>query len=240
MRTLDWSAGDSGELRAFIGGHLVVGFWSFEDLAEWVGEWADDSGVVDADDAQALLATMWRERVDEQRHWRDTGSFGRLEALFADLDADGILARSCFQCCQQCATSAIAGERTADPGSPDGFAEWGYVFFHEQDAMELSVQPATLYLGYGVFRPAPYLPGGLDVAAAHEESYLRIARRVVDGAREHGLDAEWSGSSDDRVALTLADWRKPLPGTTFPPVASLARAVGATRRRLGLPWRSRG
>jgi hypothetical protein len=229
VRVLDWSTGDVAELRAFIGGHLAAGFWTLEDLAEWVGEWVDDSGVIDPDDAQALLATMWRERTDEQRSWRDTGSFGRLETVFAELGADGILARSCFQCCQQCANSAIAGERTPDPNAPDGFAEWGYVFFHEQDAEGLSVQPATLHLGYGVFRPAPYLPADLDMAGAREESYLRIATRVVNAAQDHGLDAAWTGSADDRVVLTLTDWRKPLPGTS----------VGPTRRRLGLAWRSR-
>jgi hypothetical protein len=227
VRILDWSTGDVSELRAFIGDHLAAGFWTSDDLAEWVGEWVDDSGVVDPGDAQTLLATMWRERLDEQRNWRDTGSFGRLETVFAELEADGILARSCFQCCQQCANSAIAGERTPHPHSPDGYAEWGYVFFHEQDAEGLSVQPATLYLGYGVFRPAPYLPAGLDMAGAREESYLRIAARVVDAAREERLDATWSGSADDRVVLTLTDWRKPLPGTS----------VGTPRRRLGLPWR---
>lgn len=238
MRILDWSTGDVGELRAFIARRLAAGFWTFDDLAEWVGEWVDDSGVIDPGEAQALLATMWQERLDEQRNWRDTGSFGRLETVFAELDADGILARSCFECCQQCANSAIARERTPDPHSPDGFVEWGYAFFHEQDALRLAVQPATLYLGYGVFRAAPYLQAGLDVAAAREESYLRIAARVVNAAQDQGLDATWSGSADDRVVLTLTDWRKPLPGSTFPPVASLSRAVAAARR-LGLPWRGR-
>jgi hypothetical protein len=58
MRVLDWETGDRTELTAFIGSLLTAGFWSYEDVGEWVRAWVDHSGVVPQADASALLRSM--------------------------------------------------------------------------------------------------------------------------------------------------------------------------------------
>lgn len=130
IRVLDWDTGDHKELREFIRVRLVAGFWPYDELLDWVLEWAADSGGVPADDARALLQSMWNERLVEQAGWRDTGDYGRLTAAFTQLESEGILARMCFACCTACATAEIDDERTPNPDPNDWYRhrEWAYVF----------------------------------------------------------------------------------------------------------------
>ncbi len=64
---------------------------------------ADSKALRLVDQATALLDSMWDQRVAEQQSWADTGDFGRLERLFAQLESEGILGRMSFMCCNNCA-----------------------------------------------------------------------------------------------------------------------------------------
>lgn len=230
MRVLDWVTGDRDELTVLIRSLLTAGFWEFDDLEEWVAAWLDDSGVVAAEEAAALLRAMWDERVAEQSGWTDSGDYGRLRAAFDELEAEGIVARMCFECCQNCGLDLIAAERTADSAPADAwypYRQWAYTFFHERDARGLGSPGGTLYLAYGPYRPHPDLPAEIEDAARRGEpgsddevrvwSEVRVADRIVAVTRSNGLEVRWSGSPADRVALTIGEWRKPLPGADGSP-----------------------
>jgi hypothetical protein len=223
MRVLDWDTGDRVELHEFISGLLVAGFWTYPDFAEWLKAWVDDSGLVAPDEAAALLASLWAQRLAETAGWVDTGDFGRMAAAFAALEDDGILARMRFSCCTACATHDIDAQRTRHPEPSDwyGYQQWAYTFFHEQDAQALSRPNATLWLGYSAFRPHSSLPAALVAAASRgvaeaatevrERTDLLVGAQVLDHLTAAGLAARWSGSARDRIAIDITQWRKPLP-----------------------------
>lgn len=223
MRILDWQTGGRDELVEFIRARLVAGFWDYGDLLEWVRQWVEDSGVVDPEEANGLLRSMWNDRLVEQSQWQDTGDFGLLQYTFAQLESEGILARMCFACCTNCATVEIDDERTLDPDPSDWYRyrQWAYTYFHEQDALRLAEPEPKLLLGYSAFRAHPSLPPALvrayqdgDKAATKEvaeRTETMVGRRIVQLANHFGLSTSWSGSLHSRIELRISHWRKPLP-----------------------------
>ena len=167
---------------------------------------------------------VWAERLAEEQAWQEPGDHARVAAAFDALAEQGVLGRMCFTCCQTCGTAEIDDERTPRPGAgPDDYPyeEWAYTFFHEQDAERLLDEPALLYLSYSSFRPAPEVDADLlarweagdeslrgEVVAASDRA---VGHRVADALRAQGLRVEWDGDTGSRVAVTIDDWRKPLP-----------------------------
>jgi hypothetical protein len=211
------------DLAEYIREQLVCGFWTYDDVRESVLSHIEDDSDIPADVATALLDAMWDQRVAEQESWPDTGDFGRLEQMFAQLESEGVLPRMCFTCCNTCAFDAIDDERTpADVADrPYPYREWAYVYFHAQDADRLSAADPHLYLAYSAWTYHSQLPGDLvDAASRGEESAAKeafertevlLGQQIVAAARNHGLTAQWSGSRHERVCLEIRDWRKPLP-----------------------------
>lgn len=210
-------------LAAFIQEQLVCGFWTYDDVRESVLSHAEDDSDISAEAATALLDSMWDQRIAEQESWTDTGDFGRLERMFAQLESEGILGRMCFMCCNTCAFDAIDDERTPadDADHPYPYREWAYLYFHAQDADRLGVPDPLLYLAYSAWTYHPQLPRELmdealrgDEKAAREaveRSEVLLGEQIVAAARDCGLTAQWSGSRHERVCLHIRDWRKPLP-----------------------------
>ena len=202
---------------------LVPGFVDRIDAVEMVRDHFDrEDGDPDVENA---VTQAWQRRRSEQRNWRGPSDYDRMVAAFADLTGQGVLARMNFTCCQNCGTSEIDDERTPLVGAAPGqyaWREWAYAFFHQQDAARLAEEPTVLHLSYSAFRAAPHLDPVLVRAARDGDA--DAARRVrieTDGAvgtmvaaalREQGLTVDWDGNPDARLAVSITDWRKPLPG----------------------------
>lgn len=209
-------------LATFIREQLVSGFWPYDDVRESVLLDVEDDTDIPADEAIALLDSMWDQRLAEQQTWTDTGDFGRLERLFAQLESDGILGRMCFTCCNNCAFYEIDGERTPgdNANDPYPYREWAFVYFHHQDAERLGEPDPILFLAYSAWTLHPQLPKDLidaasrgDEAARGEavaQSEVLLGQQIVAAATNCGLTPEWSGSRHERIALRIRDWRKPL------------------------------
>lgn len=210
------------ELATAIRVRLVSGFWPYDDVRESVLADVEDDSDIPADEAIALLDSMWDQRLAEQQSWTDTGDFGRLERMFAELDADGILGRMNFTCCNNCAFHDIDDERTPanNANLPYPYREWAYVYFHAQDAERLGEPDPLLYLSFSAWTHHSRLPKDLiDAASRGDEAARRkavaqsevlLGQQIVAAATNCGLTAEWSGSRHERIALHIRDWRKPL------------------------------
>jgi len=210
------------ELATFIREQLVSGFRSYDDLRESVLFRVEDDTDIPADEAIALLESMWDQRLAEQQTWTDTGDFGRLERLFAQLESGGILGRMCFTCCNNCAFYEIDYERTPsdDANDPYPYREWAFVYFHDQDAAGLGEPDPILFLAYSAWTLHPQLPNDLITAASRGDEAARgeavaqsevlLGHQIVAAAANCGLTPEWSGSRHERIALRIRDWRKPL------------------------------
>lgn len=169
----------------------------------------------------AIVTETWKARLSEQSRWVDEGDYARLAAAFNNLAEWGMLARMNFTCCQGCGNEEIADERTpAWRGGYDGYLEWGYTFFHQQDTDRLN-EGTVLYLAYGTFAPVKGLDPALlaradagDPAAraqVTDASLTRAGTVVADALRYAGLAVTWDGTPGQRIAVTITDWRKRLP-----------------------------
>lgn len=217
------------ELRRTAREWIATGFHEREGLAEALVEFRDDLELPDGGlaMARAAVAEEWAARLAVESSWAGQGDYARVQAAFDDLAGQGIVGRMNFTCCQTCGTAEIDDERTprtheeaaADDGYP--FHEWGYTFFHQQDAERLANEPADLYLSYSTFRPAPDLDPVLlaraddgDHAAQDEavrQSDLSVGRQVVAALERQGLTVEWPEDPATRIRLAGLRWRKPLP-----------------------------
>lgn len=181
---------------------------------------------IDDDDRrpEAAVESAWRKREAEQHTWREIGDYDRMAATFARIRQQSLLARMNFTCCQTCGTREIDDERTPLRGAAPGeypWKEWGYTFFHQQDAERLVDEPAVLYLSYSAFRAAPHLdPALVQAARDGDDAARRQVRMETDRAvgtivatalREHDLDVDWDGDPDERIRVHITGWRKPLP-----------------------------
>lgn len=206
------------DLIAYVTPYLVAGFWKLDDVTSWAFEHAE--GLDEhRDEVITLVRAMWDDRLTEQTRWPDTGDYGQLQRVFDQLESESIVARMCFSCCGTCAYNDIASEATWVP--PDRVREVGYVYFHQQDALDLGYPDPTLYLGFGSFNPHPTLPEAVRSAAATgDEAALDealaqtdviVGKRIAELAAGHGLGVNWSESPAERIELSLPQWRKPLP-----------------------------
>lgn len=211
---------DVEEIREAVRERLLPGFLTRDEVVESVTDYLE----VDGDPRVAqVVDEVWAQRLSEEAGWSGAGGHDRVAAAFAALADDGIVARMDFTCCQTCGTTEIDDERTplADPGDGYAFREWGYTFFHQQDSERLVAEPATLFLSYSTFVPAPDLdPALLERWRAGEEqardrvveeSDRAVGVRVAAALRAQGLEVAWDGDTGRRIEVAIPAWRKPLP-----------------------------
>lgn len=230
------------EVRELARERVLPGFEDRVDVVEVVADHLGKREVAEPRRwAEAVVDETWRARQAELAAAEGPDDNARLEAAFAGLRERGVLALMSFTCCQQCGLAEIAGQRSLVTGGAPShigwsshrerrrdvprWAEWGYVFFHQQDAERLTRSsapgdPATLYLAFGSFSPAP----GVDLwrvedAVADEVAWRRLRDEsavaaghvVVAALTAEGLTVRWGGTSSERVAVDITDWRRPLP-----------------------------
>ncbi len=171
----------------------------------------------------AAVDSVWAQRKTEEASWSGVSDYDRLRAAFDDLQADGVVARMNFSCCNTCGTDEIDGERTPlEAGEGYGYRESAYTFFHQQDADRLADTPTTLFLTYSAWRSATDIDPGLLAAARAGDATARaevvaitdgrVGGRVAASLRDRGLTVAWDGNPKQRIAVQISDWRKPLPG----------------------------
>jgi hypothetical protein len=131
----------------------------------------------------------------DERMWGTTDN-DRLGHAALALEANGILFRQNFACCQNCGFAAVAGEVVK--AASLGQTVRGLVFFHWNDT-ERAVDGHGLGLSYtavGDIEPDAY------PAAA-----LSIASELVDALRDEGLTPKWSGKLNQRVKVPMR-WQR--------------------------------
>lgn len=199
---------------------VIPGFVTRSDAVERVREALE----LDETDprSERVVELVWSRRTAQQSTWEGRSDHDRLAAAFRRLEARGFVTRMNFTCCNRCGTDEIDDERTAlDTAAEYPYRETMYTFFHQQDAERLVDEPATLFLTYSSWRPAPDTDPELLAAARAGDEGARAAvvantdaevgRRVVEALRSEGLDVSWNGSHTSRIAITISRWRKPLP-----------------------------
>lgn len=142
-------------------------------------------------EASAALRAALAEHRAAEEGWSDTTDCDRLDAAFAVLEEEGVVARQNFTCCATCGASEIWDEIEA--AQDEGIAVEGYAFFHMQDT-ESAVEGHGLYLNYGACEQG-------------DEAAVAMGHRIVAALDDQGLATDWDGRRDQRIAVAL-DWKK--------------------------------
>ncbi|MFE7562693.1 DUF6891 domain-containing protein [Kitasatospora sp. NPDC057500] len=174
---------------------IRCGFQEPDEIAESLVDDLDGQGLT-VEEAERIVAPLWRERLREQAAWPETTDVDRLEAAFDALEELGIVAAMDFTCCANCGYAEIGGEAEEDSR--------GFVFFHQQDT-ERAADGGALMLRYGGFQ----VDGEATEAAVRRTA--GIGREVAAALTAAGLPVEWNGSPDSAIAVTPITWLNRLP-----------------------------
>jgi hypothetical protein len=186
--------------------HLVrSGFLDRNDAISEIIEIVDAPDWLTAFTAEAVDAALAAHHNDEMR-WGLTDN-DRLARAGMALEANGIVFRENFTCCQTCGFGEIADE--IDETIELGANVRGFSFFHWQDT-EGAVNGHGLCLSYGAV--GDYANGGYEAAA------LAIAHEITESLAREGLNASWSGDLARRISFDIIWQRRRF---TAPPMAEL-------------------
>jgi uncharacterized protein DUF6891 len=179
------------------------GYLARDEIIEALAELAGDEGLErsEAELGEAVDAALAAVRA-EARTWPETTDNDRLDAAFARLTAEGIIARQDFACCTTCAKAEIWDE-VDDP------AAWrGNVWFHRQDT-EHAVAGDGLYLGFGARDDRSTLRRlfgrGGDRPATDTAG---IGREVARALSDAGLPVVWDGRVERRILVDPFIWQR--------------------------------
>jgi hypothetical protein len=187
------TAQDLDDLRDFIRVQVAAGYAPLAVIVDEAVDAFSDSLPAAAvrEAAQSLADAALAAHLAEQATWPETTDCDRLDAAFAALEADGIVARQHFTCCGACGVTQILDEM--DRVAKDGRPVRGYTFFHIQDT-EHAVDGDGLYLSYGA-------------RDGSKEAAIAIGHEVVAALRAQGLQPDWNGRHSHRIGLPIV-WRR--------------------------------
>lgn len=180
-------------LREYIEGQVAGGFMPAAEIAgaaieSFEGEIAPERL---AREAPRLTAEALARHAAEQATWPAVTDCDRLDAAFAALEAQGVVARQDFSCCNTCGSAEIGAEM--DDMRAAGRMPRGYAFYHMQDT-ESAAQGYGVYLSYGA-------ANGADADG------LAIGREIAERLTAHGLTVNWDGRINKRIGVDL-DWKR--------------------------------
>ena len=155
----------------------------------------DEKHMEEFDDyARALIASRraYAQELGIEKCW------GNISLAFKELNRQGVVAREAFSCCSRCGSWSIYDEA-------DDSRDWyGYVFFSEQSAADIS-ETASVYLQHGIFPPAlrqqyseqqwESMSQEERSAAHHRVTEQFLQERVIPVLERHGLQVRWGGDT---------------------------------------------
>lgn len=205
----------SEDVRARIHDHVWGGFLGEDEVVEIVleaereeREYHPEEG--DEDDpldeeaiVRAIRAEFARKREAEQT-WPAETDCDRLDRVFADFSAHGIVALQNAGYTQSDGIADVSQCYHAAGGERSSFR--GYCFYHGQD-LESAIHGGGLYLAFG------------DVHGTDEVG-VQIGALIQRLLTEAGFPVEWDGSIKMRLNIPVLDWkrRSPWPGHPDRPI----------------------
>jgi hypothetical protein len=176
------------------------------DILESIKSWIW-SGFYDPDEIQVMIGDILEEDADEamlrgavepefdrkhdaEQSWPVETDCDRLDAAFAELSDNGILALHNAGYTMSEGISDVT-EVLKELGR-DGLR--GYCFYHGQD-VERALAGGGLYIAYG----------DLHDETSKSVTVGEAVRKVLE---QHGFKVAWNGTADDRIHVPLFDWKR--------------------------------
>jgi hypothetical protein len=181
------------DLREFIAHRVREGFESAHEIIENAQNWACEKCGRDdlLPEIKRLTAEALAVHQAEQAGWGPTTDCDRLDSAFAALNAQGIVARQDFSCCNNCGFTEIWDEVEKEERQ---HPVEGYVFYHLQ-CTERAIETGQLLMAYGCVEEDP-------------QAFLGVANKIVAGLRKTGLNASWGGTAGHPIVVEGLVWRR--------------------------------
>lgn len=181
------------DLREFIRKRVHEGFESAHEIVENAENRAYEK--FGRDDLRGDIKRITTEEMSahqaEQSEWGPTTDCDRLDSAFAALNAQGIVARQDFSCCNNCGFTEIWDEVNQEESQ---HPVEGYVFYHLQ-CTEQAIKTGELLLAYGSVEE-------------DYDAFLGVANKIVCELRNNGLNASWGGTDGDPIVVDNIVWRR--------------------------------
>ncbi len=181
------------EIRDFVAGRVHEGFESAHEIIENAQHWAFEKHGRDdlLPEIKRLTAEALAAHQAEQAGWGPTTDCDRLDSAFAALNAQGIVARQDFSCCNNCGFTEIWDEVEEEEKR---HPVEGYVFYHLQ-CTESAIETGKLLMAYGCVEEDP-------------QAFFRVANKIVAELRNSGLNASWGGTDGHPIVVDGLVWRR--------------------------------
>jgi len=183
------------ELEASIITQVRSGYSSRGQVLETVREeYLNDSAFtpwLTEDRVRQMIDQAITQQLQAQRTWPRHTDCDALDAAFAVLEREGIVARQDYSCCQTCGHNNIQRELAQNSGVR------GYVFFHHHDT-EMALAGHGLMLSYSAMRD-------------NEREQVQVGQRIVFALRDAGLETAWSGNPYERIYIRHFNWQRRFP-----------------------------
>jgi len=181
------------ELRQFISHRVSEGFESVHEIVDNANSWAFER--YERDDLLPEIKRFTSEAIaahqSQQAGWGPTTDCDRLDEAFAALNAQSVVARQDFSCCNNCGFTEIWTEvEEAEKLHPVE----GYVFYHLQ-CTERAIKTGQLFMAYGCVED-------------ELEAFQRVGTKIVAELRRVGLDASWGGTPGHPIVIEGMVWRR--------------------------------
>ena len=148
-----------------------------------------DTPEEDQKEAEDFFTETLRAHEAAEKTWKDRTINDRIDAAFAALSASGIVAL------QWAGDTQSAGWENAREARTDW--QRGVVFYHGQD-LERVLDGGSLMLAFGAF----------DNPDDDDEMNAAIGREVCQALQKEGIETEWDGSGNRRIAIPNFPWCK--------------------------------
>jgi len=180
-------------LREFIANRVHEGFDSAHEIIENAQNLAYER--FDRDDLLPEINRLTAEALlfhqSEQAEGDAATDCDRLDSAFAALNAQGIVARQHFSCCNNCGFTEIWDEVEKEEKQ---HPVEGYVFYHLQ-CTERAIKTGQLLMAYGCVEEDP-------------QAFRGVANKIVAELCKAGLKASWGGTEHHPIMVDGLVWRR--------------------------------
>lgn len=178
---------------------IWYGIESAEKIDALIADAAAERDPFDVNQVQATAAReLAKKRLVEQA-WPPVTDCDRLDRAFARLHQLGICALHCPGDTHEQAIDAVV-EVLMDDDTPQDHYH-GYCFYLSQD-LDHALDNEGLLLAHG----------HMDRSEAEESQHVAVAEAICEALRQAGLEVEWNGSTNRRIALPRLQWQRRTPG----------------------------
>lgn len=180
------------DLRNYAVREVSAGFETRDEICDTVrNAYEDEATSVQLDRIPMMVDDAIVAHRRAQVTWPTITDCDRLDAAFAALEEQGIVARQNFTCCGTCGVAEIGDEIAATEAA--GRPVDGYAFYHMQDT-ESAVEGYGVYLNYGA-------------VSEDDAAQVGVGHRIAEVARAAGLTVDWNGELSQRIKIEL-DWKR--------------------------------